>query len=160
MGKGDRKISDETREKIRKKATGRKLSKETKEKIRQKATGRKLSDDTKEKIRVALLNRKQSKEAIEKFRKTRTGMIIKKVTQCQMTIRKRAKLLYGNKCAVCSWSEASCDAHHIIPVSTGGENIVENIIILCPNHHRLAHNGILTVPNLLRLREKIYIIDG
>lgn len=31
-------------------------------------------------------------------------------------------------------------AHHIVPVSCGGADSLENLILLCPNHHAVAHH--------------------
>lgn len=45
---------------------------------------------------------------------------------------------FVEECALCGWKEEACDAHHITPVAEGGLNIVSNMILLCPNHHRLA----------------------
>ena len=47
-------------------------------------------------------------------------------------------------CSNCGWNESSCDIHHIIPRSKGGNNTDENLTILCPNCHRLAHTNKLT----------------
>ena len=57
-----------------------------------------------------------------------------------------------HKCAVCGWTPPHAlnlfhaygrnpsiiEIHHILPVSAGGQNTEENIIALCPNHHRIA----------------------
>ena len=42
-------------------------------------------------------------------------------------------------CSICGWNEASCDLHHIIPTFQGGSDTDDNAVILCPNHHRMAH---------------------
>jgi 5-methylcytosine-specific restriction endonuclease McrA len=42
-------------------------------------------------------------------------------------------------CFRCGWSEAICDIHHIIPRSKGGTDDHDNLTILCPNCHRVAH---------------------
>ena len=47
----------------------------------------------------------------------------------------------GNQCENCGWKEARCDAHHRIPRSKGGQNTIANGIVLCPNHHRIAHDS-------------------
>lgn len=52
-----------------------------------------------------------------------------------------AKKYYDDKCAICGWEEGSCDTHHIIPVKEDGKNLMSNVIILCPNHHRLVHEN-------------------
>jgi HNH endonuclease len=33
------------------------------------------------------------------------------------------------------------ETHHIVPVGEGGQDVVENVIALCPNHHMEAHHG-------------------
>ena len=47
-------------------------------------------------------------------------------------------------CFSCGWNEAHCDIHHIIPRSKGGTDNNDNLTYLCPNCHRLAHEGKLT----------------
>ena len=42
-------------------------------------------------------------------------------------------------CAICGWNESTCDIHHIIPKSKGGTNNNDNLIIVCPNCHRVIH---------------------
>lgn len=42
-------------------------------------------------------------------------------------------------CALCGWKESICDIHHIIDISFGGTNSMENLILVCPNHHRIIH---------------------
>lgn len=44
-------------------------------------------------------------------------------------------------CSVCGWKDALCDIHHIVPRRKGGTNDNNNLTILCPNHHRLIHEG-------------------
>lgn len=43
-------------------------------------------------------------------------------------------------CSLCGWNESTCDIHHIIPKSKGGNNELDNLIIICPNCHRVIHN--------------------
>ena len=50
---------------------------------------------------------------------------------------KRAK--FG--CVMCGWNRTSLDIHHILHKSKGGTDDHENLIALCPNCHRLAHEG-------------------
>lgn len=48
-------------------------------------------------------------------------------------------------CIVPSFLDATgasfCEIHHVIPLSEGGEDRIENAICLCPVHHREAHHG-------------------
>lgn len=46
-------------------------------------------------------------------------------------------------CSICGWNEASLDIHHILPKSKGGTDDNSNLTLLCPNHHRMAHSGII-----------------
>jgi 5-methylcytosine-specific restriction endonuclease McrA len=41
-------------------------------------------------------------------------------------------------CNVCK--ESGVIIHHIIPVEEGGQAEEENLVVLCPNHHRQAHS--------------------
>jgi len=47
-------------------------------------------------------------------------------------------------CELCGWNEATRDIHHIVPVSQGGTNTLCNIIVLCPNHHRMVHKNLIS----------------
>ena len=42
-------------------------------------------------------------------------------------------------CAICGWNESTCDIHHIVERSNGGTNDMSNLILLCPNCHRIVH---------------------
>lgn len=46
---------------------------------------------------------------------------------------------FGAACQRCGWNEARCDVHHKIPRSKGGENILSNALVICPNCHRVEH---------------------
>jgi predicted restriction endonuclease len=85
-------------------------------------------------------------------------------------IYKELALRYEYKCAVCRWSipfqtpnkqeqlQGGCDMHHIIAVKDGGLDVEYNLILLCPNHHKLADTGIITVDeqrSYLKLRTNI-----
>jgi hypothetical protein len=45
------------------------------------------------------------------------------------------KLPNGTRCNQARWIEV----HHIIPVSRGGENTIDNLLTLCSAHHKLRH---------------------
>ena len=67
------------------------------------------------------------------------------------------KMLYAFHfhCCICGWylkqdyesinyhPQHGCEFHHIVPVSEGGENTLDNIVLLCPNCHKSAHAGII-----------------
>jgi hypothetical protein len=48
-------------------------------------------------------------------------------------------------CSLCGWNKASCDIHRIVNGKDGGKYIKENIIVLCPNCHRLVHRGLIKI---------------
>jgi len=50
--------------------------------------------------------------------------------------------LRDTKCAVCGWGKATCDVHR---VRAGGAYSKDNTLTLCPNCHRMAHEGKLTL---------------
>lgn len=55
------------------------------------------------------------------------------------------KKLYDGRCQLCgskplsTFSEDICEAHHIDYFANSHNNDASNILILCPNHHRLIH---------------------
>lgn len=70
------------------------------------------------------------------------------------TWKKALRRLFGPACMRCGWNEAPCDTHHIWPKHQGGKYQLENGIVLCPNCHRLADYGLITVEELRQLRAK------
>ena len=56
------------------------------------------------------------------------------------------KSFYGHRCMLCSVSlptegDPFTEAHHMVPLSEGGLDRADNVAILCPNCHTLAHFG-------------------
>lgn len=66
---------------------------------------------------------------------------------------KSVKNIFSDRCMVCGWNKTSCDTHHIIPKSKNGLNSLKNAVILCPNHHRLAHENKITIDELQKLTD-------
>lgn len=50
---------------------------------------------------------------------------------------------YYISCCICGWNRISIDYAHIIPDSQGGDYSINNIVPLCPNHHRLLDSNFL-----------------
>lgn len=50
----------------------------------------------------------------------------------------------SKKCQICGW-DGPCDRAHIIPKSKGGTYKSNNVLILCPNCHRLYDYGLLSM---------------
>jgi len=72
-------------------------------------------------------------------------------------IRRKFKELafktYGEKCEVCDYS-LCIDVHHLISRSEGGKEEISNLSVLCPNHHREIHIGILTAEDIRNIRKE------
>lgn len=53
--------------------------------------------------------------------------------------------LYRGKCQLCRWDpkdvygEYLCQGHHLHWLSRGGEDDLNNLVLLCPNHHQAVH---------------------
>ncbi len=62
----------------------------------------------------------------------------------------RAKKLLGQRCELCGYSKY-VDAYFITPKSKGGTNSLNNIIILCPNHHKESSLGLISEEQLLSI---------
>ncbi len=68
-----------------------------------------------------------------------------KVRVYNTSIIAQLKKLYDGRCQVCGkrafeeYNVDLCEAHHIDYFSSSHNNDASNIIILCPNHHRLIH---------------------
>ena len=64
---------------------------------------------------------------------------------------------YNRSCAICNWQATEelisvngkiqyshgNEIHHIIPASEGGRDTADNLILLCPNHHKQADLGLI-----------------
>lgn len=74
----------------------------------------------------------------------------------KVSARSLARRYLPAKCAICGWEEAHCDSHHIVLAKDNGLNALSNIIILCPNHHRLVHTGLLSPDDLIIAWHKAY----
>jgi predicted restriction endonuclease len=58
---------------------------------------------------------------------------------------KELQRIYDGRCQLCLWQpkeiygQTLCHAHHIQWLSRGGDDRMENMILLCPNHHSAIH---------------------
>ena len=41
----------------------------------------------------------------------------------------------------CDLPAADCAVHHLVHWVHGGQSIVDNVVLLCPHHHGLVHEG-------------------
>lgn len=55
---------------------------------------------------------------------------------------KLARMILPNECNICGAQFEDnnvLDVHHLIPLSQGGEDKIENMVLLCPNCHKQVH---------------------
>ena len=69
-------------------------------------------------------------------------------------LKEIAFIKYGNICEVCSYALA-VDVHHLVPRALGGNDSPNNLAVLCPNHHREIHIGILTKEDIRKIRQHV-----
>lgn len=55
-------------------------------------------------------------------------------------IRRRVIELKGSRCQICGFDCIDIlEVHHVLDVAKGGMNFEDNLTVLCPNCHALAH---------------------
>lgn len=69
-----------------------------------------------------------------------------KIRYYNPAIIENLKKLYSYRCQICGYSAQEygahiVEAHHILPFCETQNNDSDNILILCPNHHRLIHQA-------------------
>ena len=75
----------------------------------------------------------------------RINYLYTKAPQRNARLVKLLQEMYSGKCQLCQWDPKNnyghslCEAHHINWISRGGEDILDNMILLCPNHHSAVH---------------------
>lgn len=81
----------------------------------------------------------------------------------QITLKYHSKTLQNIlghlPCEICGWKEATRDLHHIIPISKGGKNTMQNVIVVCPNHHRMFHHNLVSeeaIQNAFKFRLSLH----
>lgn len=104
-----------------------------------------------EKLEASLLL--EDKNAVEELLKDEDSGITEKRRQYlysqaptrNKNLVKELQKLYNGICQICLWSpkdiygKSLCHAHHVHWLSRGGEDCLENMILICPNHHSAIH---------------------
>jgi hypothetical protein len=75
----------------------------------------------------------------------RTSQTVSRIIR-QTKLIEQLKLIHDNRCQLCGFAielpdGSYSEGHHIRPLSRKGPDIVDNILILCPNHHVLCDYG-------------------
>lgn len=71
---------------------------------------------------------------------------VKKYRKLNRSIGERLKKLYSYRCQICGeqvgekYGSKTVDAHHISYFSDSMNNDASNILVVCPNHHRIIHD--------------------
>ena len=63
------------------------------------------------------------------------------------------KFLKNIPCELCQWDKTTRDLHHIIEVSNGGTNELNNLLCVCPNCHRMIHNNLISEDDIKNVIE-------
>lgn len=71
------------------------------------------------------------------------------------TFRKSMRRFFYDRCALCGWDEAPCDIAHITGLGNGGSNTLDNVTVLCPNHHRMYDAGLIDFEQVRATRDRI-----
>ena len=58
-------------------------------------------------------------------------------TKIPYGVRETLKQVYGTRCHICG--AEGVEYHHIIPLSWGGTNDINNFLALCHEHHLMVH---------------------
>lgn len=66
----------------------------------------------------------------------KTGKFKKELIEC-----------FGKCCGICN-SDKKIEAHHIIPLEIGSETKIDNLILLCAEHHKLFHEGRISINSM------------
>lgn len=86
------------------------------------------------------------KEVDDSARIETKGQIVK-IRRLDRAIGESLKLFYGYRCQICGDNFANkyncviAEAHHIVFFVSSLNNDASNIIVLCPNHHRIIHKA-------------------
>ena len=88
-----------------------------------------FSKETRDKIRKAAIKNSKSTRKIKNI--------------FDMSSRTMSKVLsrLNIGCSNCGWNEGSCDIHHIKGRKIKNPHNHKNLCLLCPNCHRLVHEG-------------------
>jgi len=62
-------------------------------------------------------------------------------------------------CCMCGWDKASIDLAHLVPHSEGGGYTLDNILPLCPNHHRQLDRWLISDAELENIQFFLWEID-
>lgn len=71
------------------------------------------------------------------------------------SFRIAARQEFFDRCSLCGWAEAPCDVAHIVSRKDGGTDMIGNVTMLCPNHHRMFDCGLIPAEMVLEARASV-----
>jgi 5-methylcytosine-specific restriction protein A len=77
--------------------------------------------------------------------KERLEYLYKSAPTRNRTFVTELQALYKGKCQLCQWAPKDkygyyiCQGHHLQWICRGGEDSLDNMVLLCPNHHLVVH---------------------
>lgn len=76
-------------------------------------------------------------------------------TKISHALKKEVFKKYKSVCGNCGFGIKSIlELHHLLPFNSNGANKVENIILLCPNCHKMVHFGHISNERINAIRKK------
>ena len=75
----------------------------------------------------------------------RQRTITRTVPERNRALVDRLQQMYDGRCQICRWDPVDeygkplCEGHHIQWLSRGGDDTIDNLMLVCPNHHRAIH---------------------
>lgn len=76
----------------------------------------------------------------------RRRYLMRQTVQRDRHLVEHLREMYSGECQICGWAPRHtygtelCEAHHIRWLSRGGDDILGNLVLICPNHHRAVHS--------------------
>ncbi len=98
---------------------------------------------------------KQSKYCSDSCKQKNYRAKQKDLSNENSSIKTFYKVFENVPCELCQWDKTSRDLHHIIEVSNGGTNELNNLLCVCPNCHRMIHNNLISkddIENIIKNR--------
>lgn len=91
--------------------------------------------------RLRALVREEEPGIAEARRRYLSGVVARRAAALAAALRE----MYAGRCQICGWSPRDryraelCEGHHVHWLSRGGPDELDNLALLCPNHHRAVH---------------------
>jgi 5-methylcytosine-specific restriction endonuclease McrA len=154
-------LEKEVEEKLKKREEERKKEQEIERSILRKRLIKEkadelegLTEEEKEYLLKKWIEKEEEKELDREHKKEITKPEMEKVAPPSTTEKERLIQIVGTRCCYPNCKETlALEVHHIIPRAEGGTNKENNLVVLCPNHHRMARDG--TIP---RERLRLYSV--